>query len=303
MQPRALSRMKREKIMVVGANGALGRSLLNELGPEVAIAATRTATSPVSGYEHAPLTDEGAPPAEALRRCRALINAAGKITGDKDDLEAANVHLPLRLARAAAAAGVSKMVQVSSFSVAGAAEKIDDATPERPISAYGRSKAMADDAIAALATHDFAVESLRLPFMFSSTKPGLLTPLLSFRDRVGWLPGRGDRPLQRSMFTYKCAAHALTACAGDMRSGKAYAADPVVFEYALLKQLMAEEGEHVKILGIPGPLAASINLLVPTVGRRLFRSSVLSPASNRAAFAESSLEKELRSLIISRYRR
>lgn len=296
--------MSRDHILVVGANGELGRALLTELGAGVAIAATRTGHSPIPGFDHAPLGADGAPPSDALARCRAVINAAGSVTGDKPMLDDANIRLPAAIARAAKTAGVAKMVQVSSFAILGTAEHIDEATPERPINDYGRSKAAGDREILALAGDRFAVECLRLPFMFSAARPGLLSPLLSLSDRLGLLPSAAGKPFRRSMLTYADTARTLVACAADERSGKSFAADPLPFDYPLLTAVLAEEARRkLRILSVPRPMAAAIDRLVPSVGRRLFRSSVLDPRVNRAGDSPLGLEEELRQLVRCRYRR
>ena len=296
--------MTHHSILVTGANGELGRALLHALGSGTAIAATRKGQSPLPGFEHAPLGPDGTPPASVLLRCRAVINVAGSVTGDDATLDAANIRLPLAIAHAARNAGIAKMVQVSSFATAGRAEYIDAATPERPINAYGRSKAAGDRAVLALATDAFRIECLRLPFLFSATKPGLFAPLLSLSDRLRMLPARADRPFRRSMFTYADAARALIASAKDSCGGISFAADPQLFTYSLLTTILAEEADRtVRIVPVPRPLVAAINGLLPGIGRRLFRSSVLAPSANRAGERPPGLEVELRQLVRNHYHR
>lgn len=294
--------MTGDRILVTGANGELGRALLREIGPQAAIAATRTGAAPLPGFEHVPLGPDGAPPADALARCRAVINAAGSVTGDAAALDAANIRLPLTIARAAKKAGVPKMVQVSSFAILGTAEHIDERTPERPVSAYGCSKGEGDREIQKLAGDGFAVESLRLPFMFSAAKPGLLAPLLRLATRIRALPVASGNPFRRSMLTYSGAARQLADCAATDNSGKSFAADPLLFDYPLLTSILAEEaGLKVRVLAVPQLIASGIDRLLPAVGRRLFRSSVLDPQANRARGEQLGLENELRHLVRTRY--
>ena len=231
-----------------------------------------------------------------------MINAAGSVTGDDAALDTANIRLPLAIAKAAKAAGLEKMVQVSSFAIAGAADFIESSTPERPINAYGRSKAVGDSEILAIPSDSFAVECLRLPFMFSAEKPGLLSPLFSVADKLRVLPSCADRPFRRSMITYTDAARTLIACAKDSCNGKSFASDPRLFDYPLFIAILAEEAaRQVRILSVPRPLVVAIDFLLPTIGRRLFRSSVLDPCINRAGKRSLGLELELRLLAKKRY--
>lgn len=295
--------MTGNRVLIVGANGELGQALLRYLGPGHAVAGTRPGRKIPLGFEHVELDSNGLPPAELLAGCRAVINAAGVVQGTDIELETANVALPQRIARAAKAAGVSKLVQVSSFAIFGAAEYIDNATEESPINAYGRTKAAADMHLLKHANGDFAVECLRLPFMFSATRPALLDPLLRLASRLRMLP-TASHPVQRSMITYAGAARQLAHCAKTSVSGKAFAADPLLFDYNLLASILAEEaGFTIRLLPLPAPVVASINRLLPSTGRRLFRSSILDARSNCSGSTPLGLEEEIRQLVRNRFAR
>jgi len=218
--------MTRDRYLVVGANGELGQALLRELGPERAIAATRKADTPLPGFEHVRIGQDGTPPAGTLARCAAVINAAGSVTSDKPTLQSANIDLPRAIAHAAKDAGVPRLVQVSSFSILGAAEHIDDRTVERPINAYGRSKAAAEHVLLGNSDDAFSVECVRLPFLFSAAKPSLLAPLLSLATRLRHLPAASGHPVRRSMITYADAARQLANAARSGTGGISFAADP-----------------------------------------------------------------------------
>lgn len=294
--------VSRTKVIVVGANGTLGLSVLAALGPDTAIAATRHDRAPILGFAHVQLGSEGCPPQDSLEQCRAVINVAGRVHGTEGELEAANVQLPLSIARAAATAGVVKMVQVSSFAVYGAVERVDAATPQRPINPYGQSKAKCDQALSSITSGKLAIESVRLPFIFSSTKPGLLSLLLKLADLLRILPDAAPNPVQRSMITYGSAARNLIECATSEHEGISHAADPQPFTYPLLASALLESiDRRVSVVGMPTLVRNVINRIVPGVGRRLLKSNLLDPQLNRAATASSDLETELRALLRLRY--
>lgn len=295
--------MSRTKILVTGANGTLGRAVLHELGPDIAIAATRYTQSPVPSFQHAELNFDGTPPAAMLAQCSAVINAAGNVSGDKKLLNEANVRLPLAIANAAKAAGVPKFVHVSSFAVVGTAEHIDAMTPDAPINAYGRSKAEGELELRSDADGAMSIEILRLPLMFSSAKPGLLSPLLELATKLRVLPSVVDRPVRRSMLTYASAARLLVECAASDRRGIGYAADPLPFDYELLASILWDESSlRVGMIPLPRFAAAAANIILPGIGRRLFRSSLLSPQANLAGTKALDIEKELRAAVKA-YRR
>ncbi|MHA7305481.1 NAD-dependent epimerase/dehydratase family protein [Arthrobacter sp. TMN-49] len=158
--------------LVVGASGFVGRAVVGELrdrGLEVGIlAAPRLSsvattaqdlaqqarqfaaspvTSGVAGTDYAALLD-------ALAGVDVLINAAGLATpGDPGSasLTGANALLPAVLAVAAQAAGVKRLVHLSSASVQGHRRVIDETPDRAPFSAYSRTKALGEEVLEVLA--------------------------------------------------------------------------------------------------------------------------------------------------------
>jgi nucleoside-diphosphate-sugar epimerase len=291
--------LNRNKIMVIGANGALGRAVMQRLGSDAAIAVTRAGRSVPAGFEHINLSADGIPPLDELAKCRAVINAAGLVTGDVSSIEAANIQLPAAIANAAKSVGVAKFLQVSSFSIYGNVELIDASTPENPTSDYGRSKALGDAAVLALADRSFDVESLRLPFMFSPQKAGLLSPLITMALTLGFLPDVSQRAVARSMMTYDDAASTLVECARNKKSGISLAADPQLFDYQLLKLVVRHATDrNIRIAALPKSVADAIVTILPAIGRRLFRSSILHNGINCAGSQPLGLEKALHELAL-----
>lgn len=290
------------KIVVIGANGALGRALLTAIGPDRAIAVTRGHETPVAGFAHARLSQEGEIPASALSESIAVVNAAGRIRGTDEELMSANVALSTKWARQARDAGLSKFVQAGSFSVYGYATDIDRSTPLAPVTAYGRSKAAAEEALFGLEANGFALESIRLPFLFSEERPALLAPLIRLGRLLKMLPD-GRPPVLRSMITYADAATVLIEAAIARKSGVRLAADPQLFGYVLLRRLALEEcGQRWLRMPVPEVVVATTNLMIPALGRRLFRSSVLSAEANALGSRPMSLEATLRRILRNQVR-
>lgn len=76
-----------------------------------------------------------------------VINASGiadATSADEDALTSANATLPGLIGQAARAAGVPRMIQVSSAAVQGRKAVLDDSVETHPFSAYSRSKAIGE---------------------------------------------------------------------------------------------------------------------------------------------------------------
>lgn len=283
------------KVLVNGATGALGRATLAALGPAVAIAGTRRRALPFPAAIHVP--DDGKVDPAKLRGIAAIINCAGRVEGNQADLRAANVDHVRNLAAAAHSAGVRRFVQVSSFAVYGPAEWIGADTPVAPLTEYGRGKAEAERALAAIG--GLSTVNLRLPFMFDHEKPALLGRLVGLLRRVPVFPV-ARLPVCRSMLTYADAAALLTEAVRGNWTGAAGAADPQPFTMNLLVQLMREADLPAPALvRIPRSAVWLVKRLRPALGMRLFAASELAPAANWAAdrVLPVGIETEIRQLL------
>ena len=289
--------MSRDRVLVCGSNGRLGQSVLRTIGSDHALSASRYDEPPVEGFDHVRLSGDGGLPAFAFEHCFAVINVAGRTSGSAEELYDANVELPTVLARAARENGVSKFVQVGSFSVYGEAEVIGPATPEGPCTEYGRSKALADAALLQLGAPEFLVEIVRLPFLFSADQPNLLEPLLAFASRARVFPVC-DPESKRSMITYDDAAAVLVNAAADDVSGITRAADPQPFTISLLSRITQEEGgKPWHLLTISAPAIKLVRIMAPGIARRLFQSSFLAAGDNRAGDRPLGLEATIRAIV------
>lgn len=271
--------MIQDRILVTGGNGRLGQTVLQALG-ERGVAGVRQAGS--NGDEII-ITSDGDVDAARLSGIGAIINCAGRTNGNSAQMEQANVRYPLKLARHAGKAGVSRFIQVSSFSVFGRAEYIDSRSALAPIDAYGRSKLAAERALIALSDTDFRVVALRLPFMFSADNPALLGRLTSLMLQLKVLPYRAGHPSQRSMITYSSAADALVSCAekGGRTARTLSAADPVPLGLNDIAQAIGEQFQQkIATLPVPGPITVGLEAILPPIANRLFRSSILDPSEN-----------------------
>lgn len=283
----------RDIILVNGATGWLGRSILARGDGSPIIAGTRRPQ--IGGHPSVHIGSDGWVEASALASVKCIINCAGKVTGDRDQVWQANVEHALTLARLARDAGVPRFVQVSSFSVYGDAEQIDRNTPLRPRGLYGNSKSVVETELATLGRDGFSVLSVRLPFMFSAANPAMIGTLIKGFVRLPAIPVTSI-PVERSMITYSGAADVLLDAAARKDNGVIVAADPVPFTLAMLARVMQARGLHSpRLVALPRLLTNLTAHLAPYIARRLFRSSLLSGSVNALSEigSDATVEREL----------
>ncbi|WP_247826485.1 NAD-dependent epimerase/dehydratase family protein [Arthrobacter antioxidans] len=142
--------------LVLGGSGFVGSAVLRALhasGIEAhGLSASRLATAadaPVALLATADATDTAGLEA-AMAGYDVVVNAAGLATPSATggtDLLGANALLPAVVARAASAAGVRRLIHLSSAAVQGRTPMLDETGTVRPFSAYSRSKALGEQAL------------------------------------------------------------------------------------------------------------------------------------------------------------
>ncbi|BBE23237.1 hypothetical protein MN0502_21200 [Arthrobacter sp. MN05-02] len=142
--------------LVLGGSGFVGSEVLRALRaagvdarPAAAPRLMTAADTPETLAAEAALTD-GAGLRAAMEGHAVVVNAAGLATPSSGDVQAllgANALLPAVVARAAAAAGVRRLVHLSSAAVQGRTPVLDATDTVHPFSAYSRSKALGEQTL------------------------------------------------------------------------------------------------------------------------------------------------------------
>jgi UDP-glucose 4-epimerase len=152
----------------------------------------------------------------AEHKFEGVFHCAAMLAHDvKDDtlLWTSNVDGTRLVAEAALAAGVTKMVNISSNCLwaEGFGRPVTEADEPAPVELYGRSKLQAERELAALVEKrpDFRVVTLRCPTIIDSGRLGLLAILFEFIEdgKKVWVVGDGS---SRYQFIY--AQDLATAC-------------------------------------------------------------------------------------------
>lgn len=186
-------------VLVTGASGFIGRHLtmvLERKGLRV-----RRAVRVPSQPGDVPLGDIG-PDSDwtaAVEGVGAIVHLAGRAhvfdpgAADEEAFFRVNVGGLESLCRAAAQAGIPRLVFLSSVSVLGnrttPGEVLTEAAPLRPVGAYARSKALAEDRLRDWgAKTGLETVSLRPPMVYGPDAPGNFDRLVSWMERGIPLP-------------------------------------------------------------------------------------------------------------------
>jgi UDP-glucose 4-epimerase len=266
------------RLLVVGGGSRAARAFVALASRQPDLAVTVLARRPqnaVAGETVIAVTDYFSPPEDVLRGADVVVNLAGLVKAPLPLLTAVNVEGAARLAEAARAAGVRQFIHVSSFSVYGFASDIGSATPEHPVTDYGRSKQAGDRALLALETKDFAVALLRVPILYSHSARGKLHQLAAAMVRLGWFPVPAVLPRRAVMHLQNLAA-AILAVARQGRRGILFAADPENFTIQSLTDALAHmTNRRVRLVRAPGVFFQALKRLTPGLYHSVYGDSII----------------------------
>lgn len=186
------------KVLVTGASGFIGRALvdllLTETGCQV-LAAVRSridienvisrSIGDINGD-----TDWSA----ALSGVDVVVHVAARAhvlkecsTNPSEDFQSVNYHGTVNLAKQAVDAGVKRFIFISSIAVYGvdaSDQPINEVSPVRPVTDYGKSKLAAEEQLLRLANQTkMQVVIIRPPLVYDGEAPGNFRTLLKVVER------------------------------------------------------------------------------------------------------------------------
>jgi nucleoside-diphosphate-sugar epimerase len=266
------------RLLVTGGTGFVGRALATaavERGAMVRVTSRRPAAQGGGAAAHCivPSLDAGTDWRAALADIEVVIHCAARVHVMKETARAplasfreANLDGTMRLARAAASAGVRRFVYISSIGVNGAATHglpFSAASVPAPHSPYAQSKYEAELALAAFARQcGMELVIVRPPLVYGPAAPGNFGALVRAVQRGSWLP-LGAVHNRRSFVGQDNLADFLLRCAVDARAaGHTFLVsdDADVSTTQLLQKLAHAAGRPSRLLAVPVPLLRLVGM-------------------------------------------
>lgn len=265
------------RVLVTGAGGFVGRAVvaaLVEAGRPVRAQLRRPAPLPpaVEAVRIEEIAAAGwhdvLQGVDGIIHLAARVHAEGAAAADEPAFLADNRDATARLAAAAAAAGVRRLVFASSVKAMGEASPpggaLDEASPCRPGDPYGRSKRAAELRLAEIAAGSaLEVAVLRPPLVYGPGVGANFRRLLAAVDR-GWPLPFGLVANRRSLVYRGNLASALIAALDHPgAAGETFlvADGPPLATPALIRRLAAALGRPARLLPVPPGLLAAAGRL------------------------------------------
>lgn len=202
---------------VLGASGFVGKGIVEALigvesasvqtlkAPRLVCSTTSDALSVVTAFQdELQVSDAMDELTASFTGIDVVVNAAGIAAPDSSDsdvLYGANSLLPVIIAEAAKRAGVHKFVHISSAAVQGNRKSLDESSSVDAFSAYSRSKALGEQALAIWKqgqteshTKELQVVIIRATSVQGAGRPTTTTLKQVARSRLASVAKPGDQP-------------------------------------------------------------------------------------------------------------
>jgi nucleoside-diphosphate-sugar epimerase len=270
------------RVFVTGGSGFIGGRLIERLlaaGDEVrALARSDDAAAAVSAIGAEPargdLADRSAIEAGAAG-CELAFHAAAKVEdwGPWEEFERVNVTGTANVATGCAAAGVGRLVHVSTEAVLIAGDPlvaVDERAPRRPDSKafYPRSKALAEEAVLGATGIERVI--VRPRFVWGAGDTTLVPQIASMvrAGRFAWIGGGHHRTDTTHVDN---VVHGLRLAAAGGDDGEIYfVTDGEAVEFRqFVSELIRTQGLEPPTRSLPAPLAATIAVACEEAWRRL----------------------------------
>ena len=221
------------KILVTGASGFIGQSLIKELKIRNInfVGVVRQLSYP-SLDELIEVRDFAIPSIwqKPLINCDVIIHLAARAhvmyensNDSLDDFIQTNVEATLNLAREAVSAGVKRFIYVSSIGVHGDEtnqERLNELSPFNPCSSYGLSKKLAEQGLYELCSKaNLELVIVRPPLVYGPNNPGNMLKLINLLNTSIPLPF-GNIKNSRSFIYLGNLLDALILCATHPKASK-----------------------------------------------------------------------------------
>tara|TARA_B110000238_G_C16086796_1_gene421990 strand:+ start:42 stop:887 length:846 start_codon:yes stop_codon:yes gene_type:complete len=258
-------------LLVTGCNGYLGSSFVKALSEDYVI-------RPFS-LQNQELEDINFHDLDAVLHCAAVVHRGSTATSDA--YRRVNIEYPLALARLAKANGLKQFVFISSVSVYGSLEYIDDSSDCDPKTLYASSKLEAEERLSDLNSDGFKVAILRFPMIYGPKAPGNLNSLIRLISYSPIVP-LGLIGNKRSFIAIENAVYAINQVLKQCRHGVFLLADDECISTSRLVSILSKSMETKICLVDSRPFAFLFRIIRPNLYKKIWGNLVVNSSVSKS---------------------
>lgn len=202
----------------------------------------------------------------------AVINCIGVVSAEnKETYFEVNKDLVFSVAKYLKSIGIQHFIHLSSLSVYGPVENVNEFSDENPITLYGKSKLAGDEALLALEDDNFVVSLVRLPIVYDQHLGGKIAKLVHFMARFRFFVCP-IKSLARAVIHMTTLNYFLGIIVSEKVSGKILVCDAEDMNFEVIKSNVSRvTGKRIFLIKLPLVFFMPIKMLFPSLYNSLYR--------------------------------
>lgn len=252
------------RLLVTGSSGYLGSQFIKECSDKYFISRFSLQSQSLKHIDFDRL--------DAVLHCAGIVHQGQKVSSKK--YNRVNVKYPIDLAKLAKANGVKQFVFISSVSVYGSREYIDEESICNPLSKYAQSKLKAENRLLELNDDQFTISILRIPMIYGPHAPGNIQSVIKLVDYLPIIP-LGNINNRRSFISIRNLVHSIDRVLNCRKGGIFLLADNETISTSSLISIIIKGIKKNRLLLDSGLIRLFVRLLAPSVYKKLWGDLVI----------------------------
>lgn len=252
------------RLLVTGSSGYLGSQFIQECAEKYCISRFSLQSQSLKDIDFERL--------DAVLHCAGIVHQGQKVSSS--EYNRVNVKYPVELAKLAKANGVKQFIFISSVSVYGPMEYIDEESDCNPHSKYGQSKFKAENRLLELNDDQFTVSILRIPMIYGPQAPGNIQSVIKLVNYLPIIP-LGNINNRRSFISIRNLVYSIDRVLNCRKEGVFLLADDETISTSSLVSIIIKGIEKNRLLLDSGLIRLLSRLLAPSVYEKLWGNLVI----------------------------
>ena len=215
---------------------------------------------------------------DAVLHCAAIVHKGHSASAD--EYRRINVEYPIHLAKLAKNNGVKQFVFVSSVSVYGSTEYIDDISVCKPTNINGQTKFEAEQRLLDLNDEGFSISILRIPMVYGPQAPGNIKSIVRLVTYLPIIP-LGNITNKRSFISIQNLVYSIHQVLRQQKKGIFLLADDEHISTSSLVKILIKSSKRKKILLDSRTINFFVKHLSPAMHDKLWGDLVINSSVSK----------------------
>jgi len=257
-------------LLVTGSSGYLGSSFIKSCAEKYRISRFSLQSQRLEDIDFQSL--------DAVLHCAGIVHKGHSASAD--EYRRINVEYPMHLAQLAKSNGVKQFVFISSVSVYGSTEYIDDTSVCKPSSMYGHSKFEAEQRLLDLNDEELSVSILRIPMVYGPQAPGNIKSITRLVTYLPIIP-LGNISNKRSFISIQNLVYSIHQVLRQKKGGIFLLADDEHISTSSLIKILLKSSKQKKILFDSRTIKSFVRHLSPATYDKLWGDLVINSSVSK----------------------